>query len=402
MFGMAPVVERMMDNVTEVGRRIMRKGIRLGRIAGVEIDIDYSWLVIFFLFVFLLGYSYFPSVAPSIAVGWYWLAAAVTTVLFFGSVLLHELAHSIVANREGLPVKNITLFLFGGVSQITDEPRTAWDEFRMAIVGPLTSLLIAAIVFGLAWLVRTTAGPLVHAALTYLWYINVALAIFNLLPGFPLDGGRVFRAVLWGATGNLSRSTYIAALVGQGFGWVMILGGAALVFFVRGGYLNGIWLAFIGWFLIRAARSSYQQVVLRTSLSQVPVTSVMNPQVTMLPPDMTVEQLVTEYIQQDESPSAFPIGEEGHLLGVLSLDDVRQVAREHWATKTMRDIMSPLTEEQVLHPNDDAWDAINRMAQTHRDRLLVVEENGQVDGMVTQGAILRWLQTHTRWEAGQA
>lgn len=379
----------------------MRKGIRLGRIAGVEIDIDYSWLTIFLLFVFLLGYAYFPSTVPGIAVGWYWLAAVITTVLFFGSVLAHELAHSIVARREGLPVKNITLFLFGGVSQITDEPHTAWDEFRMAIVGPLMSLVIGAIVFGIALWVRSTASPLVYAALTYLWYINVALAVFNLLPGFPLDGGRVFRAILWGATGDLVRSTYIATLVGQGVGWVMILVGAVLLLAVRGGFVNGIWLAFIGWFLIRAARSSYQQMIMRNALNRVPIAEVMNPDVPAISPEMTAEQLVTDYFMR-ESASVLPVVEDGRLLGVVSIDDVRQLPRERWTTTTVREITPQITQEQILRPGDDAWAAINRMAQSNRDRLLVVEENGQVDGMVTQGAILRWLQLHTRLASGEA
>jgi len=377
----------------------MRRGIRIGRIAGVEIDIDYSWLAIFLLFVFLLGYAYFPSAVPRIAIGWYWLAAVLTTLLFFGSVLAHELAHSVVANREGLPVKNITLFLFGGVSQITDEPRTAWDEFKMAIVGPIMSLVIAAVVLGIALSVRVAAGALVYAGLTYLWYINLALAVFNLLPGFPLDGGRVFRAILWGATGNLTRSTYIAALVGQGFGWAMILGGVALMFIVRGGFFNGIWLALIGWFLISAARSSYRQIIIRDALNHLPITAVMNPEVPALSPEMTVEQLITDYFLRESAP-VLPVEEDGRLLGMVSIDNVRQVPRERWATTRFRDITTPISQDQVLHPGDDAWDAANRMAQTNRDRLLVVEENGHVDGMVTQGTILRWLQTHTRWASG--
>jgi Zn-dependent protease/CBS domain-containing protein len=388
-------ISRQSGITTVAEGRTVRRGIRLGKIFGIEIDIDYSWIFIFLLLVFLLGYSYFPQVVRGGAPGGYWLAAVITTVFFFLSVVVHELAHSIVATRAGLPVRNITLFFFGGVSQITDEPKSAWDEFKMAIVGPLTSLILGIILIAVALAVRGRSNLLVLNAVYYLGIINVLLGIFNLLPGFPLDGGRVFRSIVWGITHNLVRSTFIAAVVGQGVGWLLIFGGVLLAFTVAGGIFQGVWLVLIGWFLVNAARSSYQQVVVREALVQVPVTTIMNPQVAAISPEMTIEQVVHDYFLR-ESPSALPVEEGERLLGMVSIDDVRKVRRERWTTTTVRDIMEPVTEEVTLHPEDDAWDAASRMAETNRDRLLVTSEGGFVDGVVTQGAIARWLQTHMK------
>jgi Zn-dependent protease len=375
--------------------------MRIGQIGGIGISIDSSWLIIFALFVFLLGFSFFPAAAPGFPAGWYWLAAVLTTLLFFASVVAHELAHSLLARRSGLCVRNITLFIFGGVSQLEDEPNTAWDEFKIAVAGPLTSVLLGALFFLVTLALRPLGIGLLLAALTYLWFINVALAVFNLLPGFPLDGGRVFRALVWRVTGNFLRATRIAAAVGQTFGWILIIGGVASAFFIPGFGLSGLWFALIGWFLVSAARNSYQQTVLRDTLVRVPIMEMLNPNVEALSPEMSVEQVVREFFLR-ESASALPVEEDGRLLGIVSVEDVQQVPREHWQTTPVRQVLKPVTNEQVLHPDDDAWDAVNRMQQTARDRVLVVETDGHVDGVVTRGAITRWLQTHTRLQPGQA
>jgi len=380
---------------------MFRRGIRIGQISGINISIDYSWLFIFALFIFLLGGSYFPVAAPGIAIGWYWLAGVLTSLLFFASVVAHELAHSIVARRSGLPIHNITLFFFGGVSELEDEPHTPWEEFKMAVAGPLMSVLVAIIFFIITLLLRPLSARLLMAATTYLWFINAALAVFNLLPGFPLDGGRVFRSIVWRVTGNLTRATYIASTVGQAFGWIMIVGGVLSAFLIRGFLVNGLWFALIGWFLVSAARTSYRQVVLRDALNRVPLQDILNPNVEALSPEMSVEQVVREYFLR-ESASALPVEEEGRLIGIVSIEDVRNVPRELWASTPIRQILHPVTDEQVLHPDDDAWDAINRMTRTARDQVLVVEPDGRVDGIVTRGAIFRWLQTHTRLMPGEA
>jgi len=209
----------------------------------------------------------------------------------------------------------------------------------------------------------------------------------------------VFRAIVWRVTGNLTRATYIAAFVGQVFGWIMIVGGLLTAFVVPGFGLSGIWLALIGWFLVSAARSSYQQAVLRDTLVRVPLQEMLNPNVEALSPEMSVAEVVRDYFLR-ESASALPVEEEGRLLGIISVEDVQQIPRDRWSSTPIRELLKPVTDEQVLHPDDDAWNAINRMQQTERDRVLVVEPDGHVDGIITRGAIARWLQTHTRLAPG--
>jgi Zn-dependent protease/CBS domain-containing protein len=385
------------------------KGLRIGKIGGVTISVDYSWFVIFFLFVLLLGGLmlpqmlgvYFPKIAPHIVPFWYWVFSVITTLLFFASVLTHEMSHAMVARRRGIPINNITLFIFGGVAQMEDEPGTPRDEFQMAIAGPLASLGIAAIFFALAVIAARLSSPLFVVSFVYLSFINAALAVFNLVPAFPLDGGRVFRAALWGWTGSLRRSTQIAAVGGQIFGWLLIAFGVLSLFnIIHGGAFNGIWFAFIGWFLVSAARSSYQQVLLRETLSHVPISDVMNNQVEAVPADISVDHLVTEYFLR-ESASALPVERNGQLLGMVSVEDVRALPRERWSSTLVAEITPAMADEQVVHPGDDAWDAANRMSRTNRDRVLVTSD-GHVDGVVTRATIARWLQTHTTWATGEA
>ena len=376
------------------------KGLRIGRFNGVNISIDYSWFLIFGLFVFLLGTQYFPNpkVAPGQPTSFYWLAAIFTSLLFFMSVLAHELSHATVARANGIPVNNITLFIFGGVAQMEDEPGTAWKEFKMAIAGPLASIVIAIVFLLLARVASVVSMRLLFYSFFYLGFINAILAVFNLIPAFPLDGGRVFRAILWGWSGNLRKSTHIAAIFGEVFGVLLIVLGAFSLF--NGGAFNGIWFAFIGWFVITAARGSYQQVLIKDTLSHVPINEVMNTQVEAVPADITVDHLVTEYFLR-ESASALPVERSGNLLGMVSVEDVRALPRERWAHTTVAEITPPIADEQVVHPGNDAWVAANRMSQTNRDRVLVTE-NDHVEGIVTRGAIMRWLQTHTTWAAGTA
>lgn len=378
-------------------------GIRVGRIGGIQITVDYSWFIIFALFVFLLAGTYLPTLVPRVSTGWYIGVAVITSLLFFSSVLFHELSHSLVARRNGIPINKITLFLFGGMAQMEDEPNTPWDEFKMAIAGPAASLLLGFVFLGLAAASRVVAElsptmALIYYALFYLGFINFVLAIFNLLPGFPMDGGRVFRAALWRITGNLRRATYIASITGQTFGWVFILLGVGSLIFPPLRAFASIWLALIGWFLVSAARSSYQQVVMRDTLSHVPITEVMNTDIEAVDPNISVERLVTDYFLR-ESAATLPVEENGRLLGMVSVDDVRAVPRERWASTLVREILPPVTAEQELHPNNDAWDAANRMAQTERDRVIVTED-GHVEGVVTRGAIVRWLQMHGGFATG--
>jgi len=375
---------------------------RLGKISGITISVDYSWFIIFGLFVFILASGWFPQTVPQSPVWWYWAIAVFTSVLFFGSVVTHELSHAMVARRRGILINNITLFIFGGVAQMEDEPATPGDEFKMAIAGPLASIGIAILFAGVALLFSMMGILVFYSSFVYLAVINVILAVFNMIPGFPLDGGRVFRAFLWWMLGSLRRATRIASITGQVFGWALIVLGVSSLFlpvFRTGGSL--IWFALVGWFLVSAARNSYQQVVLRETLRQVPIREVMSTRAEAVPPEISVERLVGEYFMKDSSPT-LPVERDGLILGTVSLEDVRALPRERWGSTLVTEIMKALGDEQVMNLNEDAWDATNRMARTNSDRVLVTE-GGHVEGLVTRGSIMRWLQTHaSRFAPGQA
>src|SRR5437899_7791511 len=267
---------------------MMQGGLRLGTLAGIEIRIHYTWLFAFVLLAGSLVQGYFPTVNAGLGAGTYWVLGVVSALLLFGSVLVHELGHSLVAGARGIRVDSITLFIFGGVSNITREAPTARDEFLIAVVGPVTSLVLA----GLFWLVGQVlpAGTALSAVASYLAFTNLLLGAFNIVPGFPLDGGRVLRSILWGTTGDMARATRIASYVGQGVAFLMIAWGGSRL--LAGGVFGGLWTAFIGWFLNSGAESSRQQLTVRNALDGVPVTTVMDTWPTVGRPSMSVHQFV--------------------------------------------------------------------------------------------------------------
>src|SRR5207237_5146174 len=268
----------------------MQSSVSIGRVAGIRIGIHYTWLFAFLLIAWSLAGSYYPDDVPGLSTALYWLMGIVSALLLFASVLIHELTHSLVARRLGLTVDSITLFIFGGVSNLTTEPSTARNEFLVAVVGPISSLVLA----GLFWLVARTipvSSP-AGAVAGYLAFVNLLLGGFNLVPGFPLDGGRVFRALVWGATGSLRRATLVASCVGQAFGWLLIVWGLTRV--LSGDLFGGLWTAFIGWFLNGAAESTRQEQTVQQSVRSVTASSLMEAPATAIPPTMTVEDFVYE------------------------------------------------------------------------------------------------------------
>jgi CBS domain-containing protein len=238
-------------------------------------------------------------------------------------------------------------------------------------------------------------------ALTYLWFINVVLAVFNLLPGFPLDGGRVFRAAIWGATGNLRTATRVASITGQVFGWAFIVLGVGSLFVPALALYGNIWFALVGWFLVSAARQSYQQVVMRETLTGVQVGALMTPQVDAVPSGMSVERLVTDYFLR-ESAWTLPVEHDGKVIGTVSVEDVRNLPRDQWPSLLVGEIVHPLGETEMLEPQETAWTAANRMSATKSDRMLVSDGGGHISGIVTRGAISRWLQAHSKLQPGTA
>lgn len=382
-------------------------GIRIGRLFGVNIHIDWSWLFIFVLVTWNLA-AVFGQFHPEWGGGLQWGLSLLAALLFFGSVLAHELAHSLVAKARGVPVRNITLFLFGGVSNIQREPETPQGEFVMAILGPVTSLVIGGVLLLVA---GALAGPLGAVAnpgaiigqlspgvtlLMWLGSINIVLGIFNLTPAFPLDGGRVLRSILWAATDSLTRATRWASWIGQGIAWLMILAGIAMVFgvtipFFGTGLVGGLWLAFIGWFLSNAASQSYRQVVINDMLDDVPVTRLMRRDPPTVSPDVTVSTMVQECIVGTDDYGFPVVNEAGTLLGIVTLQDVRGLPRQEWDRTYVRNIMTPAERLIVVHPGEDASDALNELLQ--RDiRQLPVMEDGHMVGLVRRRDIMRWLQ----------
>ena len=269
----------------------MKASFSLGRIAGIEIGVHYSWLLAFALVAGTLAAGFFPAVYPGWSTLAYWITGIVAALLLFISVLVHELSHSFVARGRGLPVQGITLFIFGGVSNLRGEAQRAWDEFAIAIVGPLTSAVLAGIFWGLTFLIADQSSPLA-ATLSYLAIINALLAAFNLLPGFPLDGGRVLRSVLWGGTGSLVKATNISAMVGRVLGWGLIGWGVFRI--LQGDLLGGLWTAFIGWFLSSIADASRKEVVAQEIFQEVRVRDLMEPEPEAVKPGVMVDEIVTE------------------------------------------------------------------------------------------------------------
>ncbi len=365
----------------------MKSSFRLGRIAGIEIGIHYTWILAFVLFSWLLAQSIFPQINPGFTVTTYWILGIAGTLLLFISVLLHELAHSLVAQSRGLPVSNITLFIFGGVSNLSEEPEKPRIEFFMAIVGPLTSLALAGVFWGVVQLLGTDRGP-ITALLSYLSLTNLYLALFNLLPGFPLDGGRVLRSILWSTTHNLNKATNIAAIVGRLFGWGFIAYGVYITF-IYGNFVSGLWIAFIGWFLSNAADTARQEVTLREHLGGAKVKDVMYPKPEAISPKTMVAEVVRDIFRQ-RYRRAVPVCDDGRPVGVVTITDVRELPQEKWAYTPVEQIMTRQPLYSVT-PEDDLNSAMKLLAQHDLNQVLVINE-GQCVGLLSRADIISYLQ----------
>ncbi len=390
---------------------MMRSGLKIDRLFGIDVYIDWSWLLVFLLVTWDLAAAVFPSLHPNWGLDLNIAMGVLASLVFFFSILLHELAHSIVARARGLPVRRITLFFFGGVSNIQREPPSPGTEFFMAVVGPLTSIVLGVIflVLGVGQIPRlsfvpSNATPLLRSLsplatmLVWLGPVNIIIGLFNLIPAFPLDGGRILRSILWALSHNLRRATRWATAVGQAFGWLMIVAGIAMVFgasfpILGSGFINGLWLAFIGWFVISAAVQSYHQVVIEDLLQGVPVTSLMREPAPAVSPDMTVHDLVFDHVMRGEE-RAFPVMDGGRLAGMVYAEDLRKVDRNKWDRTRVRDVMVPESDLDELSPREDAMDAFQKMASKEMRQMPVVQ-NGQLIGVLRRRDILRWLQVQS-------
>jgi Zn-dependent protease len=322
--------------------------IPLGRIFGIPMGLDYSWFVIFALLTWMLAGSYYPEEFKHWSPLLYWLMGAVTAIMLFVSVLLHELGHSVVALRYKIPVRSITLFIFGGIGQIGGEPPSAIAEFFIAIAGPLVSLALA-IFFDAAQPLVAGVEPLLGLA-KYLAYINMALVLFNLIPGYPLDGGRVLRAIVWAITGDMDRSTLIAAAVGRFSAFLLIFTGVWQMF--NGNLGGGLWVAFIGWFLDNAASIQMQQAMFRGLLTGHRVSQAMSTHWAVIPEDLTLQQLVDEQILGSGQRS-FLVNRGDRTVGLITLHRIKEVPRPEWATTSAAQAMLPLEQLKCVDPDTE-------------------------------------------------
>jgi len=364
----------------------MKSSFRLGRIAGIEIGIHYSWLLAFILIAWSLAQGFFPEYYSGWSLTTYWITGVLAALFLFVSVLVHELAHSFVAIARGLPVRGITLFIFGGVSNIAGEPEKPKVEFVMSAVGPLASLALAGIFWGLHQVVGEQNSP-PAAMLFYLAFINALIAGFNLLPGFPLDGGRVLRSIIWGTTGDLTKATNIAATVGRLFGWGLI--GFGVFQLLSGNFLGGIWIAFIGWFLSNAADASRREITLRGRLTGVPVKAVMDQSPELISPQASVEEVVQGvFLQRRRRATA--VYQDDRLVGIVTITDVKGLPQQKWTQTPVGEIMTrePLYSVGV---DDDLNLALKLLAQHDLNQLLVLRE-GQLVGFLNRADIIRYLQ----------
>jgi Zn-dependent protease/CBS domain-containing protein len=368
---------------------MFRHAIPVGRIFGISVDLDYSWFLVFALLTWVLAVSYYPAEFKHWTAAGYWLMGAFTALMLFASVLLHELGHSVVAKRYGIPVPRITLFIFGGVSEISTEPANPRAEFWIATAGPIVSFALALTFWELRpFLVNV---PPLLALAKYLAILNFVLGVFNLIPGFPLDGGRIFRSVLWGITGNFRRSSAIATLTGRFFGFLLIFIGVWQAF--GGNIFNGLWIAFIGWFLESAAANQDQLQVVKDLLGGHKVSEVMHRDFPRVPGDVTLQELVDKNVLA-QGRRSFVVSNGKASAGLVTLSTIKEVPRSVWPSVTASQVMIPLEKAISIQPAAKLWTALEKMGRDGVNQLPVLDGDGghEVVGMLSRDDLVQYLR----------
>lgn len=391
-------------------------GVKLGTFFGITVVLDWSLLIIAVL------------IATTVAMGplaqWHtdwspelrWLVGAAAAILLFASVLVHEFSHALMARRYGTIVERITLFIFGGMAHMEEDPKHWRGEFMIAVVGPITSIVLGIIfLFSAGFFVDPSAvraetpeqifasmGPLA-TLLFWAGNVNIILAIFNLVPAYPLDGGRMLRAILWAITGKFVDATRWAANGGRFFGWLLVAIGIAMILgiavpFFGTGLVGGLWLIFIGWFLSRVAMLSYQQTGMKESLAQVDVGQIMRTEFKRASPENSIEELVEDFILP-HGQRGFPVIDDGVLIGMISFDDIRRVSRERWSSTAVREIMTGKDKLLTLSTDDDSFHALSQLSNSGINQMPVLRD-GTVVGMLQREDILRWLQLYRQDQSG--
>ncbi len=364
------------------------RNIHLFTLYGFSVGIDLSWFFLAVLVAWSLASYLFPSYYGGYSAGVYWAMGVAGAIGLFLSIVFHEFWHSMVARRSGLPMKGITLFIFGGVAEMEDEPASAGAEFFMAIVGPISSLVLG----GIFWLLYRGAAVAgwsasVWGVLQYLGWLNIILAVFNLIPAFPLDGGRVLRSILWAIKGNLRWATGVAAAFGSAFGILLIILG--FFTFLGGGFITGVWYFLIGLFVRSAARMSYRQVLIRGALGGESIARFMEPNPIVVPPSLSLRQLVDDYFYRYHY-KMFPVAADGRLMGCITTTQIKDVPRQEWDQRHVQEVLTSCSVENTIPPDTDAMKALAIMNRTGNSRLLVVEGD-HLMGVITLKDMLRFL-----------
>jgi len=372
----------------------MKSSFRLGSLFGISIFVHFTWLVIFTL-VTLSLVDHFGEVFPGLPIATQWLVGLTASFLFFGSVLFHEMAHSLLAIRYGHSVRAITLFIFGGVSQIEDEAKQPSTEVWVALIGPFSSFLLAA-AFGLVWFLSGGWMPVVSGVAGYLAAINLALGIFNLLPGFPLDGGRVLRGIAWHLTGSLERATRIAGNAGRGLGYLMILAGVWLAFGLNQ-VVSGVWLGFIGWFLVSTALASVRQIEVQRALAGVRAIQVMTVDSPHVPAGTSLTEFVEHFLLRS-GRRCFIVGDGVTPRGVITLAEVRAVPRDEWENTSVQAAMRPLNTLHPVSPSTEVEEVL-RVMQSNDLAQVPVMQDGQLLGVIGRDRLLRLIRNQIELRA---
>jgi len=363
---------------------------RVAKVFGITINIDPSWLVIFLLFTWSLAGYYFPQNYPGWTKALAWGMGFLTSLLVFFSVLVHELTHSLVARKQGDEVSDITLFLLGGVAQIREEPDKPLKEFGMAIVGPLSSFVLAGIFFGLSVLLAQASQPLSASAL-YLAIINTGLGIFNLLPGFPMDGGRVLRSIVWKISGDLKKATRVASLIGQAIAFLLLAAGFIQI--LRGQF-GGLWLILIGLFLQSAAVRGYEQTVVRSMLQGVKAKDLMSTEFATVPAGLTLQALVDDFVLHRKERVFIVMDQESGLQGIVCLEDVKSTPKQNWPWARVRDVMTPKDKLAAVTPDTDGSQILSSLASRDVNQVPVMDGD-HLEGIICRNDLLRYIQLKT-------
>lgn len=371
------------------------KSITLFKLFGFPVKIDLSWIVIAVLVVWSLAGALFPRLYPGLSTGTYSLMGIAGALGLFLSIIIHEFAHSKIAQSRGLPMKGITLFIFGGVAEMSEEPPDPGTEFRVAVAGPITSILIAAVCFGIQRLGESIGWPVVVTGIfRYLWWINLILVAFNVIPAFPLDGGRVLRSILWRARGNLNSATRTASSIGSAFGIVlMVVGGIS---FLTGNLIGGIWWVVIGMFLRGSAQMSYRQLLVRRALEGERVDRFMQRDPVTVTPDVRIDRFVNDFVYKYHY-KLYPVVDGGNLVGCLTTKQIKDISREEWASKTVGDLALQCSDGNSISPHLDATKALAKMSKNKVSRLMVTDGR-QLLGVITLKDLLDFLSLKVELE----